>query len=210
MLRGASPQVVRRRQADGLQPPPDLRHVLDADPVVLDVLPVGDVGDAAAELVGDLADRPELLGVQLAAGDPDPEHEVAVLDVGVLQRPGAAAVDPRPALGVEPPPAESRAQVGRVDRVEALAGVALLDPGPDVEAVVVLLRPLGAVERAAAAHGPLALVALGAAWHRVLLLSSIAQLTGGRRPRRPPGGEEGEVSADRARSTPAAGRRAAG
>ena len=31
-------------QADGLQPVPDLRHVLDPDPVQLDVLPVGDVG----------------------------------------------------------------------------------------------------------------------------------------------------------------------
>ena len=33
-----------RAQPDALQPPPDLGHVLDADPVQLDVLPVGDVG----------------------------------------------------------------------------------------------------------------------------------------------------------------------
>ena len=37
-------------QADGLQPAPDLRHVLDPDPVQLDVLPVGDVGGVAGEV----------------------------------------------------------------------------------------------------------------------------------------------------------------
>ena len=48
-------------QADRLEPLPDLRDVLDADPVVLDVLPVGEVGGAARELLRDLADDPQLL-----------------------------------------------------------------------------------------------------------------------------------------------------
>ena len=66
-----------------------------------------------------------------------------------------AAVDAGPALGVEPPPAHPAAQVGRVDRVEAPVGVDVLDPGPDVEPVVVLLDLLVGVERLAVAHRPL-------------------------------------------------------
>ena len=45
-----------RLQADRLEAPPDLGHVLDADPVVLDVLPVGDVGGVAGEVGGDAAE----------------------------------------------------------------------------------------------------------------------------------------------------------
>ena len=41
-------------QADRLEAAPDLGHVLDADPVVLDVLPVADVGGAAGELVAEV------------------------------------------------------------------------------------------------------------------------------------------------------------
>src|SRR3712207_9267833 len=37
-------------RSDGLQTTPDLGHVLDPDPVKLDVLPVGDVGRTAGEL----------------------------------------------------------------------------------------------------------------------------------------------------------------
>ena len=43
-------------QPDGLQSAPDLRDILDADPVQLDVLPVGDVGAAAPELGADRCD----------------------------------------------------------------------------------------------------------------------------------------------------------
>ena len=63
------------------------------------------------------------------------------------------------ALGVEAPPAEPAAQVGRVDRGEAAVGVDVLDPGPDVERVVVLLDPLVGVERLAVSERPLALAA---------------------------------------------------
>ena len=57
MTRGVSPQASVVSRPDGLEPPPDLRHVLDADPVQLHVLPVGDVGDVPAELGADPGDR---------------------------------------------------------------------------------------------------------------------------------------------------------
>ena len=47
-------------QADRLEAAPDLGHVLDPDPVVLDVLPVADVGGAAGELGGDVGEDPQL------------------------------------------------------------------------------------------------------------------------------------------------------
>ena len=61
------------------------------------------------------------------------------------------------ALGVEAPPAEPAAQVLRVDGGEAAVRVDVLDPGPDVERVVVLLDPLVGVERLAVAERPLTL-----------------------------------------------------
>ena len=62
ITRGQSPQASVVLQADRLEPAPDLRHVLDPDPVQLDVLPVGDVGGVPGELHRDLADHPQLLG----------------------------------------------------------------------------------------------------------------------------------------------------
>ena len=73
---------------------------------------------------------------------------------------GLAAVDPGAALGVQAPPAEAAAQVGAVDGVEAAVGVDVLDAGPHVQAVVVLLGLLVAVQRSEVALGPLALAAL--------------------------------------------------
>ena len=98
--------------------------------------------------------------VELAAVDPDPQHEVAVVEFLRLEHRGLAAVDAGPALGVQPVPAEPAAQVGRVDRVEALLGVDVDDPLADVEPVVVLLVLLVLVQRLAVAEGPLALAAL--------------------------------------------------
>ena len=146
-------------QADSLQPAPDLRHVLDPDPVQLDVLPVGDVGGVPAEVHADLADHPQLLAGQRAAVDPDAEHEVLVVQLVRLEGGGLAAVDARLALGVEPVPAEPTAQVTRVDAGEAALGVDVLDPGADVERVVVLLGLLVGVEGFAVAEGPLAFAA---------------------------------------------------
>ena len=53
-------------QADRLEPLPDRRHVLDVDPVVLDVVAVGDVGGVARELGGDLAERAQRVGGEYA------------------------------------------------------------------------------------------------------------------------------------------------
>ena len=102
----------------------------------------------------------QLRGRELAAVDADAEHEVLVVELVRLEDGGAAAVDAGPALGVEAPPAEPAAQVGRVDRGEAAVGVDVLDAGPDVERVVVLLGLLVGVERLAVAERPLALAAL--------------------------------------------------
>ena len=107
----------------------------------------------------DLADDPQLLGGQGAAVDPDPQHEVLVVQLLRLQGGGLAAVDPGLALGVEAPPAEPAAQVAGVDGGEAAVGVDVLDPGPDVERVVVLLGLLVRVERLAVAERPLTLAA---------------------------------------------------
>ena len=146
-----------RVEPDRLEAAPDLRHVLDADPVQLDVLPVGDVGGAAGEVDRDLADHAQLLAGQGAAVDADAEHEVLVVELVRLERRGLAAVDAGLALGVEAVPAEPAAQVARVDRGEAAVGVDVLDARPHVQRVVVLLGLLVRVERLAVAERPLAL-----------------------------------------------------
>ena len=148
-------------QADRVEPRPDLGHVLDLDPVVLDVLPVGDVGGVAREVGRDPAERAQLRRPEQRAVAAHPHHEVAVVELVRLQRGGLAAVEAGGPLRVEAHPAEPAAQVGRVDGVEAALGVDGADPGLDVERVVVLLGLLVGVERLAVAEGPLALAALG-------------------------------------------------
>ena len=95
------------RQPDGLEPPPDLGHVLDADPVVLHVLPVGDVGDVPAELGADAADHPQRVAGQLPAVDADPHHEVGVLELLRLQDGGLAAGDALARAGCRGPSSAS-------------------------------------------------------------------------------------------------------
>src|SRR5690606_28055325 len=63
-------------QPDRLEALPDDRDVFDADPVELNVLPVGDVGGVAGVCRRDLPDGAELLGGELPAVDPDAQHEV--------------------------------------------------------------------------------------------------------------------------------------
>jgi hypothetical protein len=98
-------------QTDRIEALPDLRHVLDADPVQLDVLPVGDVGGVAGELGADLADRAQLLGRQDAAVAAHAHHEELGVQFLGGERRGLAAVDALLALGVEAHPAEPPAQV---------------------------------------------------------------------------------------------------
>ena len=145
--------AVRRRPAA-----PRSGDVLDPDPVVLDVLTVTDVGGIAGELGGDLADGAQTGGRERAAVAAHPHHEVLGLeDVGVLVA-GPRAVVALLTLGVEAHPAHPAPQVVLVDAVEALLGVDLLDPGADVERVVVLLELLVGVERFPVPECPLALV----------------------------------------------------
>src|SRR3954462_11633083 len=80
-------------EADLLEPAPDLGDVLDADPVVLDVLPVGDVGDVPAALGADLPDHPQLVAGERAAVGAHPHHEVRVLELLGLEDGGLAARD---------------------------------------------------------------------------------------------------------------------
>ena len=75
---------------------------------------------------------------------------------------GPTAVDALGALGVQPPPAEPAAQVAGVDRGEAPVAVDVLDAGPDVEPVVVLLGPLVGVQRLVEAQRPLPFAARAA------------------------------------------------
>src|SRR5690606_36715969 len=110
--------------------------------------------------LADLADHAELVGGEGAAVDADTQHEVAVVELLGSERRGAAAVDARFALGVEAPPAEPAAQVGRIDRVEPALGVDALDARADVEAVVVAIGALVRVEQFAVAQLPLALASL--------------------------------------------------
>ena len=152
---------LRRPEADGLQAVPDRRDVLDADPVQLHVLPVGDVGDVPAEVGADPADGPELVAGQPPAVDADAEHEVGVLELLGLQQGGLAAGDALRPLGVEAHPAHPAAEVAGVDAVEAGLRVDVEDPLTDLEAVGVLLHPLVGVERLAVAERPLALAHAG-------------------------------------------------
>ena len=193
MTRGVSPQASVVDSPTDSSSLPDLRDALDLDPVQLDVLPVGDVGGAAGEPAGDVADHVQLLAGELAAVDPDAEHEVTVVQLLGLQDRGLAAVDARLALRVQAEPAEPAAQVGRVDRVESPLGVDVDDPLADVQPVVVLLVFLVLVERLAVSERPLTFAARatgsalsGARWHAagVLRLSGARARAGGEECRR--------------------------
>jgi hypothetical protein len=179
--RGVAARLVGR-EADGLQPVPDRGHVLDPDPVQLDVLPVGDVGGVTGVGLRDVGDRAQLLGAEQAAVAAHAQHEVLVVELLRLERAGPAAVDPRSALGVEAPPAHPAAQVRRVDGGEPAGGVHGLDAVPDVEAVVGGLERLVGVERSGAAQRPLAVVAA---------VSGVGLLANGSRDLRAPGRPRG-------------------
>jgi hypothetical protein len=140
--------------------------------VQLHVLPVGDVRGVAGELGGHAGDDPQLLGREPAAVDPDAEHEVLVVQLVRLEHGRLAAVDPGAALGVEAPPPQP---VGGVDRREPGPGVDVLDAGPDVQPVVVLLEPLVGRERLEVAQGPLALALVSRATRGGWLYSHVRE-----------------------------------
>ncbi len=63
-----------RRDADCREPPHEIRRVLYVDEVELNVLPRGHVEDPVGVLLGELGDRVELVGAELAVGDLDSHH----------------------------------------------------------------------------------------------------------------------------------------
>ncbi len=143
-------------QAGSFEPVPNLRHVLNAHPVQLDVLPVRQVSSIAAKVGGNLPNDAQLLGGQGPAVDADAEHEVLVFEFVRLQGGGLAAVDPLLALGVQPPPAKTAVQIGFFDAVEPAGGVDGLNPFTDAQPAVFLLPDLVRVQRRRAVNLPLA------------------------------------------------------
>ena len=142
------------QQPDGLEPLPDRGHVLDPDPVQLDVLPVGDVGGAAGVVAGHLADDARCSVVRAP-----PSTRTRSMKYSSSSSCGSSEAVLPPsmpglALGVEPPPAEPAVQVVAADRGEALLAVDVLDAGPHVEGVVLLLEPLVGVQRLRSRRGP--------------------------------------------------------
>ena len=151
----------RRAQADAFERLPDVRDVLDADPVQLDVLPIGQIGGVPGVLRRDLADGAQGSRGQQPTVDPDPQHEERVFQLVRLEHRGTAAVDTGRTLRVQTPPAETAPQIARVDAVEAGVTVNVLDPRAAVQTVVVLLHPLVRVQRLPMTHRPLALTPPG-------------------------------------------------
>ena len=80
-------------QADPLEALPDRGNVLDLDPVVLDVVAVGDVRGVPGVRRGDLAERAQLLGAQDLAVAADAEHEELGVELGRVHGGGLAAVE---------------------------------------------------------------------------------------------------------------------
>ncbi len=159
--RGTSPQASAVEQPDAFESFPDVRDVFDADPVQLDVLAIGEIGRVAGVLRGDLADGAERSRGQQTPVDADPQHEERILQLVRLEHRGAAAVDAGRSLRVEAPPAKTPPQVARINAIEAGVAVDVLDPGPAVQTVVVLLHPLVRIQRLTVTHGPLTLAPAG-------------------------------------------------
>ena len=146
-------------QADRVEPIPDLRHVLDPDPVVLDVLAVGDVSGIARELRRERSERAQRRGGQRSAVAAHPQHEVRRLQQIDVLVAGEGAVVTLLALGIETPPTEPPTQINLVDAVESVPGIDVLDPFPHIERGVILLQLFIGVERLPVPESPLALAA---------------------------------------------------
>ena len=150
---------LRGAQTHRFQPPPDLRHVPHIDPVQLDVLPVGEVGQPPTELSRNSSDDPQLRGGQRAAVGTYPQHEELVVQFGRRQRRGLATGNAGLALGVEAPPPESPAQIVLRDGCEAVASVDPLDPLAHGQPALGRLEHFVLVQRRGGAQCPLTLVA---------------------------------------------------
>ncbi len=108
-----------RREADGGERVHDLGQALDGEPVQLDVLARGDVGDAAGVLRGDVGDDVQLVRGEQAVGQADAHHEVVTGQAfAVLAAGDAEAVT----LGVNAPPLEVQASPLRQHAGASFAG----------------------------------------------------------------------------------------
>ena len=154
---GAVTACLARRETHAFDRVEDPRHVLDADPVELDVLAVGHVRDVPPEALRDPGDRAELFAGQAARREADPHHEELVLELVRLRGRRPAPRDPLAALGVDAPPAEPSPQVVGPDGPETLLRVDVVDAVADLEGSGVPLRPLILVERLPVAERPLPL-----------------------------------------------------
>ncbi len=90
-------------EPDGFEALPDLRDVLDFDPVELNVLTVRQVGGVPAEFLRDTGDGAQLLDVQSAGVATHAHHEVLGLEQVDVLVAGEGAVVAFFALGVETP-----------------------------------------------------------------------------------------------------------
>ena len=113
----------RRGQAAGVEPREDAGHIRNGQPVELDRLAGGQVGDAPRVDAGQVGQGAELLRRQPPAGDLDPHHEVAVVR----------------ALLVHAVPLETH-EVARLDAAEAGLGVAV-DVGQHVQPGLFFFQP---------------------------------------------------------------------
>jgi len=106
-------------EADGPEALEKFGEMIHGDPVELDVLADGDVGDAVAKIIGEVGDRARLLAGEETVGNADADHEKG----DGLPFPILSAGNPRAVpLRVNPPSAEVGAEPFGGDGVEAIAG----------------------------------------------------------------------------------------
>ncbi len=92
-----------RREADGIERVDDFGERLDGEPMELDVLADGDVGEVARVFAREAGDDASLVGGEDAVGDADAHHEVVG---GKAFAAFAAGCSDAVALGVDAPPFE--------------------------------------------------------------------------------------------------------
>src|SRR5699024_367779 len=144
-------------QPNGFELVADSRDILDAAPVQLDVVAVGEVRGVAGVVARNLADDAQLLAADQSAVEADAHHEVVILQLLGTERGGSHTVEPRAAVGIKTDPCEAGREVLLRDGVEALLRVGLANAVDDAEAGVFLLNLLVVVERSGAINEPLAL-----------------------------------------------------
>ena len=85
---------------------PNGGDVFDADPVELNVLPVGEVGGGSGIVPGDFAHDAQLIGGDTATVEPNPHHKIFVLQFAGGELACVLATQVLPALGIQPQPFE--------------------------------------------------------------------------------------------------------